>query len=462
MKLAAFFRKYYILSFSFVLFFCVSLNDGIAVAQTLAFPGAEGWGRFAVGGRGGKVIEVTNLNDNGPGSFRAAVMDPEPRTIIFRVSGTIELKSELAITSPFLTIAGQTAPGDGICLKNFPLHVTGTHDIIVRYIRIRPGIGSGMKGSDIDGTEVREASNVIFDHCSVSWSCDEGINNWHKSSFVTFQWCLMSDPLNKSVHEKGAHGFSATIGGYKSSFHHNILANGTARNPSIGGNNQNPTVMLDVRNCVISNWQHRSADGKPLSVNLVNNYFKPGPATADKVKRRIASIDNAEKYGFNSLWYINGNYIEGNSAISADNWNGGVDFDEGSSEARNRQKTPFEFAPVTTQSAVDAYGLVLKNAGAILPKRDSQDERVITQIETGVYKNTSTGVIDNVEQVGGWPELKSVPALKDSDRDGMPDEWEKSHGLNPGDSSDGCRVTDKEGYTNLELYLNSIAVNPYK
>jgi pectate lyase len=450
-----------IFSISFVVFAFLSISLRLN-AETISFPGAEGWGKFSKGGRGGKVIEVTNLNDDGPGSFRAAVMNKDPRTVVFRVSGTIELKSKLIITSPYLTIAGQTAPGDGICLKNYPLDITNTHDILVRYLRIRPGAGSGLIGSEIDGTEVRESSNIIYDHCSVSWSCDEGINNWHKSSFVTFQWCLMSDPLNKSVHEKGAHGFSSTIGGYKATFHHNILANGTARNPSIGGNNQNPTVMLDVRNCIISNWQHRSTDGKPLSINLVNNYYKPGPATQDRVKRRIASIDNAIKYGFSTLWYIEGNFVEGYPSISANNWAGGVDFDEGTSEARNRQTTPFEFAPVTTQSAVEAYNLVLKNAGATYPKRDSQDERVIAQIKTGVYSKTPTGIIDNVEQVGGWPQLKSAPAPVDGDHDGMPDSWEKAHGLNPNDAADGSKITGGEGYTNLEVYLNSIVPDPYK
>lgn len=421
-----------------------------------AFPGAEGWGMYSKGGRGGIVLEVVNLNDDGPGSFREAVMNQNPRIVIFRVSGTIELKSELVINSPYLTIAGQTAPGDGICIKGFPFDVADTHDIIVRCIRIRPGIGSGLIGSEIDGIEVRESANVIFDHCSVSWSNDEGINNWHKSSFITFQWCLMSEPLNRSVHEKGAHGFSATIGGYKSSFHHNILANGAGRNPSIGGNNQNFTVLSDIRNCIISNWEHRTCDGKPLSVNLVNNYYKPGPATNESVKRRIAKIDNSEKMGFTGLWHIEGNYVEGYPEISADNWKGGIDFDEGASEERNRQTKPFETAFITTHTAREAYDLVLKNAGAVAPKRDSQDERIITQIRTGKYPYGTNGIIDNVEQVGGWPVLKSMTPPKDSDHDGMPDAWEIAHGLNPNDPSDANGDRNGDGYTNIEEYINSL------
>lgn len=430
-----------------IVFFCLFISQ-FSFSQLPAFPGAEGWGRFAQGGRGGKLIEVTNLNDEGPGSFRAAVMDTAHRMVTFKVSGTISLKSPLEIVSPYLTIAGQTAPGDGICLKNYPLHIVNTHDIVVRGLRIRPGTESGMIGSEIDGVEVRESSNVIFDHCSVSWSCDEGVNNWHKSSFVTFQWCLISEPLNKSVHEKGAHGFGATIGGYKSTFHHNIIANATARNPSIGGNNLNPTVMLDVRNCLFSNWKQRSCDGKPLSVNIVNNYFKPGPATLPEVKSRIVRVDNSEKYGFSSLWYVDGNYIEGNSEVSADNWKGGVDFGEGTSEIRNRMKHPTELAPVTTQSAVEAYTLVLKNAGAITPARDSQDSRVIAQIVSGKYSKSTDGVIDKVEQAGGWPELKSIAPSKDENKDGIPDGWKATQ--------------RNEGYTDLEVYINSLIPNPYE
>ncbi|MDR3217484.1 MAG: pectate lyase [Dysgonamonadaceae bacterium] len=427
----------------------------VRAQQLPAFPGAEGWGMYAKGGRGGLVLEVTNLNDSGPGSFREAIMNPNPRIVIFKVSGTIELQSELAITTPYLTIAGQTAPGDGICLKNYPLDIAGTHDIIVRCLRIRPGIASGRKGSELDGIEVRESSHVMVDHCTVSWTNDEGINNWHKSSFVTFQWCMMAEPLNKSVHEKGAHGYGASIGGYKASFHHNILANAVARNASIAGNNQNPTVMLDVRNCVIANWVHRSCDGKPLSINLVNNYYKPGPATQEEVKRRIARIDNAENMGFTGLWYIDGNYVEGYPDISADNWKGGVDFESGTSEARNRRFTPFESAAVTTQSAPEAYELVLRYVGVIAPGRDSQENRIINQIRTNTLRYGTNGIIDSVEQAGGWPELKSTTPLPDSDKDGIPDKWETANGLNPKDTSDANK-TNNQGYTHIEKYINSL------
>lgn len=428
-------------------------------AQLPAFPGAEGWGMYTKGGRGGIVIEVTNLNDSGAGSFREAVMNPNPRIVIFKVSGTIELKSEIIITSPYLTLAGQTAPGDGICLKNYPLDIR-TQEVIIRGIRVRPGIESGLIGSELDAMEVSDSHNIIVDHCSFSFSNDEGINNWKGSSNITFQWCLMSDPLNKSVHEKGAHGFSASIGGNKASFHHNILANGAGRNPSIGGNNQFFTVLLDIRNCLISNWEHRTCDGKPLSVNLINNYYKPGPATKESVKKRIAKIDNSEHLGFSGLWFIEGNYMEGYPEISANNWNGGVDLSEGVSKERNRQLKPFTTAPVITQSSEDAYKLLLDYAGCIAPKRDSQDERVINQIRTGKYLRTENGIIDNVEQAGGWPILNSVTPPIDSDGDGIPDEWEKANGLNPNDSSDAIKIA-ANGYMNIENYINSLIPIPY-
>jgi len=429
-------------------------------AQLPAFPGAEGWGRYAKGGRGGAILKVTNLNDSGPGSFREAVTRSGPRIVIFEVSGTIDLRSPLQINAPYLTIAGQTAPGDGICIKRFPLRIKNTHDIIIRGIRIRPGIQSGLIGSEIDVIDVDSSQNVIVDHCAFSWSTDEGINTWHGAKMITVQWCVMSEPLNHSIHEKGPHGYCASIGGYKASFHHNLLANGAARNPSIAGNNQNPTVMLDFRNCVISNWGHRSCDGKPLSINLVNNYYKPGPATNEEVKRRIARIDNAERMGFSCIWYIDGNTVEGFPEISANNWAGGVDFEEGTSAERNRRKEPFEAAPVITQPAGEAYELVLKYAGCYW-NRDTQEERIIEQVRTGNYTASKNGLIDRVEQAGGWPELKTGKLPKDTDKDGMPDEWEQKNGSNATDPSDGKTIS-ANGYMNIENYINSLLPDIYR
>ncbi|MBE7170361.1 MAG: pectate lyase [Williamsia sp.] len=429
-------------------------------AQLPAFPGAEGWGRYAQGGRGGAVLKVTNLNDSGPGSFREAVTDSGPRIVVFEVSGTIDLRSPLEVNAPFLTIAGQTAPGDGICLKRFPLRIRNTHDVIIRGIRIRPGIESGLIGSEIDVIDVDNSQNVIVDHCVFSWSTDEGVNTWHGARYITVQWCMMSEPLDHSIHEKGAHGYCASIGGYKASFHHNLLANGAARNPSIAGNDQAPTVLLDFRNCVISNWGHRSCDGKPLSINLVNNYYKSGPATNEDVKRRITRIDNAEKLGFSCLWYVDGNFVEGYPAISANNWTGGVDYEEGTSPEKNRRKDPFEVAPVITQPAKEAYELVLKYAGCYL-NRDAQEKRIIEQIRTGKYTVSKNGLIDRVEQAGGWPVLKTGKLPPDTDKDGIPDEWEQKNGLNATDPSDAKKMAGNK-YMNIENYINSLLPDIYR
>ncbi len=423
-----------------------------ATDPQVAFPGAEGFGRFAAGGRGGEVYAVTNLDDGGPGSLRDAV-SAAGRTVVFRVSGTIALASDLVIRKSNLTIAGQTAPGDGICLKNRPLRVEGASDVVIRHLRIRPGPSSG---EPLDGVEVRDSHDVILDHCSVSWTIDEAVNTWHGVKNVTVQWCLISEPLNRSVHPKGPHGYGASLGAENGSYHHNLFADATARNPSVAGNKTSRTINMDFRCCVIFNWQHRSCDGKPESCNLVNNYFKPGPATRPDVRRRIVRIDDTQTaYGYPSHWFVEGNFVEGAPAISVDNWQGGVDFEgRKTSEAANRSRTPFPAPPMTTQSAAAAYPLVLAGAGAILPRRDSVDTRIVAEVASG-QPGFGDGIIDRPEQVGGWPELKSVPAPVDTDHDGMPDSWEQAHGLNPNDPAD-CNRVGADGFTELEHYLNTL------
>ncbi len=418
----------------------------------LAFPGAEGYGSVSIGGRGGKIIEVTNLNDNGPGSFRTAVEDSLPRIVVFKVSGTIELKSELRITQSFLTIAGQSAPGDGICLKNYPLIIDGTEHITIRGIRIRPGIESGLIGSEIDGLQIRNSQYVIVDHCTVSWSVDEMLNTWHGSKDITIQWCIFAEPLNRSIHEKGAHGFGATIGGIRASYHHNLFANSTGRNPSIGGNRVEKTELMDYRNNVIYNYCHRTCDGKPTSINMVNNYYKPGPGTKASVMKRVAKLDDASKYGFTSKWYIDGNFIEGFPEIEKNNIDLGVEIDGEQNKADVLATEPFPTLSVKTETATEAFHSVIQNAGNF--QHDSWEKRLIDEVKTGSV-HFGDGYIDKVEDSGSWPILKSSEAPVDTDHDGMPDTWELQHKLDPKNPIDGLEKND-EGHTNVEVYLNGL------
>jgi type 1 glutamine amidotransferase len=420
-----------------------------------AFPGAEGFGKYTLGGRGGRVIAVTNLNDSGPGSLRDAVMAEGPRTVVFRVSGTIALESELKVRNPFLTIAGQTAPGDGICLKNYQFSFDTEH-LIVRYMRFRPGDETRKEQDAVGG----QGNYIIFDHCSASWAIDETFSI-NKASNLTVQWCMVTESLTHSFHKKGRHGYGGLWGGPGGSWHHNILAHHTSRNPRASGNAA--SGLMDFRNNVIYNWGFNSAYGGELwPRNWVNNYYKSGPATDDKVRHRIFIQKDPR-----GTMYASGNHVYGFPAITANNWNGGVEFvpDGGASEATLRVHEPFVVAPITTQTAELAYELVLAGAGCSLV-RDAVDRRIIEEIRTGTarfgetYKGGGKGIIDSQRAVGGWPVLRSLPAPIDSDGDGMPDEWELRHGLDPHDPSDGARDRTGDGYTNLEEYLNSLIPAP--
>ncbi|WP_238480311.1 pectate lyase [Mangrovibacterium lignilyticum] len=424
-------------------------------AQQLAFSGAMGYGAYSQGGRGGKVIEVTNLNDSGPGSLRSAVEAEGPRTIVFRVSGNISLKSMLTVSNPYITIAGQTAPGDGICLKDFPLHITGTHDVVCRFIRVRPGIESGLIGSEIDGIEIRDSKNVIVDHCTISWTVDEVLNTWHGTENITVQWCMISEPLNKSVHEKGAHGFSASLGGNRASYLFNLFASGVARNPSIGGNHIESSIDVDFRNNVVFNYGYRTGDGKPRSINFAGNYYKPGPNTSEVVKNRFVRVDNAQGYHFQGKWFVSDNVMEGNDALASDNANG-VEFEDGVNAANGLLQEALPTVETPEVSATKAYNLVLENVGVIVPRRDLREDHIVAQA-AGELAIEGTGVINKVEEAGGWPQLKSLPALVDTDGDGMPDDWELKNGLDPNDAADGGMKAEKGGYTNLEVFLNQLA-----
>ena len=437
--------------------------------QMLAFPGAEGFGRFTTGGRGGRVLEVTNLNDdNNPGSFRWAINQNYPRIIVFKISGTIMLQSDLNINYGNLTIAGQTAPGDGICIANHTVECK-TSNVIVRYLRFR--LGDLTKEAN-DSFWGRDQKNIILDHCSLSWAIDED-GSWYDNTDFTMQWCIYSESLYHSYHPKGNHGYGGIWGGMGATFHHNLLADNSSRNPRFNGaryNSTHQTELADYRNNVIFNWGFNSAyGGESGNYNVINNYYKPGPATGSGNKQyRIVNpsdpLNPSEGY---SKWYINGNYVEGDTAVSADNWNGGVQPDQAPLDSL-KLDNPIPVAPVNTQSAQEAYDSVLENAGCNFPKRDSADLRVINEVKTGNAPYGATyvpegdhlrtgmkGIIDSQIDVGGWPVLNSLPAPLDSDHDGMPDNWENTHGLNPNDSSD-ARMIGSDGYTMIEEYINSI------
>ncbi|MCX7876701.1 MAG: T9SS type A sorting domain-containing protein [Melioribacteraceae bacterium] len=433
--------------------FFLFLFAELIIAQQLAFPGAEGFGKYTTGGRGGIVYEVTNLNDSGPGSLRDALSKTGPITIIFRVSGTIELKSPLKVTKPNVTIAGQTAPGDGICLSNYTFSVQA-NNVIIRYLRFRLGDLTKYENDAANGMGYYK--NIILDHCSFSWSIDECASFYNNENF-TMQWCLISESLYNSFHSKGAHGYGGIWGGKNATFHHNLLAHHSSRNPRFAGGETPVCENVDFRNNVIYNWGSNSAyGGEAGKINIVANYYKFGPATKSGVKYRIIDISDTA-----SAWFVKDNFVFDSPVISSDNWNGGVQGTQANFHKNNKKRsTPFPFEPINQQTAEEAYNLVLQNAGCVLPKRDPIDERIISEVKNGTSTyggiwGAGKGIIDSQKEVGGWPILNSTNPPIDNDKDGMADSWEISKGLNP-NNPDDRNLVDSSGYTMLELYLNGI------
>ncbi|MFD2718254.1 polysaccharide lyase family 1 protein [Hymenobacter monticola] len=454
-----------------------------ARAQLVAFPGAEGYGRFATGGRGGQVVEVTTLADAGPGSFRDAFNQypGEPITIVFRVGGIIELRSALKPTRSNVTIAAQTAPGDGICLKNYSVKLHG-QNIIVRYLRSRPGNLSGANVAGVYGLNLENSRNFIVDHCSMSWSIEEAAT-FYDNKYSTVQWCIVSESLNSSFNGKGDHGYAGVWGGQYASYHHNLVAHHHSRAIRFNGARaHDTTAVVDYRNNVIYNWGNmHAAYGNELLIrggrgelNLVNNYYKGGPATPSDKAAIIFDItqayDPAAPDKPVATVYAAGNYDAGHRAVTADNWRGiRLHYYPNTSAnlARFQQAaaTP-NLAPVTTETAEAAYQSVLAGAGAIVPVRDAVDARIVQETRTGTATGSSPGgsatygqrqgIIDSQADVGGWPEYRGGTAPPDADHDGMPDAWETTHGLNPADARDR-NSTGSSGYTHLEEYLNSLA-----
>ena len=525
----------------------------VATAQEtetpIAFPGCEGYGRYTTGGRGGKVYHVTTLEDtNTEGSFRWACTRSGTRTIVFDVSGTIYLKSELKLNSGNVTIAGQTAPGDGICIADYPF-VISAPNVIIRFMRFRLG-NRNVANHEGDGLGGMDSKNIVIDHCSVSWSIDECLSVYG-SHDITVQWCFISHSLVNSGHSKGAHGYGGNWGGSGASYHHNFMTNHGSRTPRLGPRPGTQTdERMDLRNNVIHNYGGNAIyGGEGMNVNIVNNYFQPGKASPTGTKgKRIAKIDartfdycldkagtarninnatglslkegnistgvNSSGVCFvrisatgisaqcpvdieaktleyegqkiaiasNSWWPMIHKYgtffVEGNvnslyPDVAENNWENGIYNQMAAKECDQiypgennsvkdglKRQYPVPFVYTTTHDAKTAYERVLEYAGCSL-SRDKYDQMLVREAREGICLFGTNGLIDNQTECkyddgsDSWPALKSFKADEDSDGDGIPDWWESSMGLNPNDAEDGNAV-NSEGYTNLEVYLNSL------
>lgn len=452
-----------------------------------AFPGAEGGGMYTPGGRGGRVIVVTSLEDDGPGTFREACETGGARTIVFNVSGVIRLKSAINVRAPYITIAGQTAPGDGVCVTGSSFLID-THDVVIRHMRFRRGAQDvAFRDDALGGNAV---GNIIVDHCSASWGLDENMSiyrhvyNRNEKGYglklptvnITIQNSVFSEALDAYNH-----AFGATIGGHNSLFCRNLFASNISRNCSVGMDGD-----FNFVNNVVFNWWNRSVDGGDHRslYNIINNYFKPGPITPlDKpISYRLlkpeAGREKDKPLTFGKA-YVHGNIVHGNALVTKDNWKGGVQLAEEVDAEKFlpqiKVEEPFKTPPVHIMDAKAAYNFVMNQVGATFPKRDAVDARIVKSVQTGkaIYVKDAPefvsayvkrrlpadsykqGIITDIRQVGGLPEYKGTPYL-DSDGDGMPDAWEKSNGLNPNNPSDAVKDCNGDGYTNIEKYIHGI------
>jgi pectate lyase len=416
----------------------------------LAFPEAEGYGKYATGGRGGAVYEVTTLNPTGTGSFGAAITATGVRTVVFRVAGTIT--GNFNINRDDITIAGQTAPGDGICIKG-SLSVSA-NSVIIRYIRVRLNTATSPE-SDTVGT--RGYQNIILDHVSASWSGDE-VMSFYQNQNVTLQWCMITEACAKFIGGTNTgHQFGGIWGNNFGTYHHNLIAHNVSRNPRWASG----CKYNDYRNNVIYNWDYESCYGgeavQPGSeatwnfttINMVANYYKAGPATDSGVRSRIAN-PSARSVDDKGSWYIAENYVNGYPTVTANNWLGVA----GNNYIQMNE--PWAAMPINQQTPEDAYPAVLAHVGCSKPNRDSVDTRIINEVATGTTTYGDNGIINTAADVGGWPTLANGTPPVDTDHDGMPDAWETAHSLNPNNVADRNGHDLNPVYTNLEVYLNEL------
>ncbi|MBN1523311.1 MAG: hypothetical protein JW904_02405 [Spirochaetales bacterium] len=452
--------KYIVLSVLCIVFLvtCTStpVPSGKKTAEPgkiIAFPGADGAGAYTIGGRGGKVIEVTNLKDSGQGSLREAIETEGPRTVVFRVSGTIELESPLLVMKPYITIAGQTAPGDGICIKNYLLRILTDH-VIVRFIRVR--LGTDAK-QEYDSIDIAKGRYIIIDHVSASWSVDETLSVSFEGIVdnVSVQWCFITESLNNSIHAKGDHGFGSLIRGglgVQYTYHHNLYAHHRARLPRPGNyanTKKDPKgLFFEFANNVVYDWGGEYAGynmdkDSYSSYNFIGNYYISGQNSEQNIAFR--------EYCPEAKAYFRDNYMNG--VKPADPWSL-VDFDEVFPKDRiasYKQSSPIKMVMIKAEDAAEAYKKIIDKAGASVPNRDSIDARIVSNVLTKKGK-----IIDNVTDVGGYPVYRSTEPPADSDHDGMPDNWETANKLDP-KKDDSAQDANSNGYTNLEEYLNSLA-----
>lgn len=479
MQLLSFLNFRFVFLGAMFLLLTVATKDISTIQAQDVYPGAQGGGRSVTGGRGGKVLYVTSLEDDEKkqGTLRWAVSQKYPRIILFRVAGIIELKEHLFINRPNVTIAGQSAPGDGICIKGFPVSVN-TENVIIQFIRFRMGDENGVADDALKGIRKK---NILIDHCSMSWSTDECSSFYDNENF-TMQWCILSESLRNSVHGKGKHGFGGIWGGNKATYHHNLLAHHDSRNPRFCGaryHAQPENENVEMVNNVIYNWGGNSGyAGEGGQYNIIGNYYKPGPASLAKKGRHNYRIfspnsdagDNRQARGVWGKFYVSGNFMHGNEEVTNDNRKG-IHIDNRSDENQTMDgimvAAPFAISGMKPLDAREAYGHVLAKAGASL-RRDNVDKRVVNEVRLGTFtfsgsKGSANGLIDSQNDVGGWPVYSFLECdlLPDSDEDGIPDYWEKLKGLNPADASDGQSMSLSGSYSNLETYLFSLVSHLY-